>query len=592
MTFSKKHTAIPLSLILICIIARGFLLYSMSIAPLGAFCKELAMECLTDNPFELHYTIAYPENMGFENLSHNLIPFQETSYMQDKAVWEERKATLAQISSSHLKDEDAFLHSLLSRYVNLQLEHHKYAYYENPLSCSGGVHSQLPILLSEYAFRCKEDVENYFLLLSQVPAYLEGIATYSYVQERNGIYIYSGMLNIVSEQCLLLFPQNQLDKGTHFLQTSFHNRIQELVKDGIIHADEAQNYETRHNVLLCDKIAPAYQTFASSINTLKGSNQMRGLSAYPKGKEYYSLLLATNTGSDKTVSDIQSILYARYDELYQRYTTLVQTGNFVQNWTFPMDGASEMLQHLYKTAQEHFPKLATVTENDTQKVQLKHVNGILADMSAPAFYMTPPIDANAEHTIYINPDSQMQSLDMYTTLAHEGFPGHLYQTVYSQTAMNANHEPLIRQLLYYGGFTEGWAVYAELYSYDFVANSCDETLHETLEILRLNREIQLCLCSILDIYIHYEGASLQQVEDLLKTLGLNTASAESIYIAICDAPANYPKYYVGYLEILELKDTAKELWKDDYSDYAFHEWILTSGPADFGSLKKKLTNNY
>ena len=247
-----------------------------------------------------------------------------------------------------------------------------------------------------------------------------------------------------------------------------------------------------------------------------------------------------------------------------------------------------MLQHLHNTAQEHFPALTTVTGDALQTVQLKNVNGILADMSAPAFYMTPPMDANDEHTIYINPDSDMQPLDLYTTLAHEGFPGHLYQTVYSQTAMNTNHEPLIRQLLYYGGFTEGWAVYAELYSYDFVAASCEESLHDTLELTRLNREIQLCLCSILDIYIHYDGASLQDVEKLLKTLELNSSSAESIYAAICDAPANYPKYYVGYLEILELKDLATELWGENYSDYAFHEWILTSGPADFGSLAEKL----
>ena len=67
-------------------------------------------------------------------------------------------------------------------------------------------------------------------------------------------------------------------------------------------------------------------------------------------------------------------------------------------------------------------------------------------------------------------------------------------------------------------------------------------------------------------------------------MGLNTASAESVYEAILDAPANYPKYYVGYLEILELRDKAKELWGDEYSDCKFHEWILKTGPGDFGSL--------
>ena len=285
------------------------------------------------------------------------------------------------------------------------------------------------------------------------------------------------------------------------------------------------------------------------------------------------------------------MLYDRYDTLYAQYTALLEHGTFLQNWTFPIQGHSEMLEHLYEQAQRQFPALSLVTEDTAQQVQLKHVDGILAGMSAPAFYMTPPIDANDEHTIYINPDAQMQSLDLYTTLAHEGFPGHLYQTVYSQTALNKAHAPLIRQLLYYGGFVEGWAVYAELFSYDFLAATCEEKLADTLELTRLNREIQLCLCSILDIFIHYEGASLQDVEQLLKTLGLNTSSAEAIYAAICDAPANYPKYYVGHLEIQDLKNTAKELWGNAYSDYGFHKWLLETGPADFGSLEKKLSTS-
>ena len=560
----------------------------MSIAPLGAFCKELTMESLTDNPFELHYTIAYPEEMGLENLSNNLIPFDENSYMKSEEIWLERAETLTQISSAHLNKEDSFLHALLSRYVNLQLKSLEFPYYENALSSSGGVHSQLPILLSEYAFRCKEDVENYFSLLSQIPAYFEGISNYTKIQERNGITIYTKTLKEVKKQCLELFPKTQLENNTHFLQTSFEDRVQGLVTEGIITDKEASDYIARNTYLLKTKLQPAYEALADSIDSLNGTPTLSGLAAYPKGKEYYALLLSANTGSDKTVDDIQSMLYKRYDMLYNQYTSLLEQGTQVQNWTFPIDGHSEMLQQLYNTAQKHFPALTTVTGDALQTVQLKNVNGILANMSAPAFYMTPPMDDNAEHTIYINPDADMQSLDLYTTLAHEGFPGHLYQTVYSQTAMKTNHEPLIRQLLYYGGFTEGWAVYAELYSYDFAADTCDEGLHDTLELTRLNREIQLCLCSILDIYIHYDAASLQDVEKLLKTLGLNSSSSQSIYTAICDAPANYPKYYVGYLEILNLRETAKKLWGDNYSDYAFHEWILTSGPADFGSLEEKL----
>ena len=588
MTFSKKHTAIPLSLILICIIARGFLLYSMSIAPLAAFCKELAMDSLTDNPLELHYTIAYPEEMGLENLSTNLVPFHAESYTQSEALWNKRAETLNKIPPARLKEEDIFLYDLLSSYVNLQCESLKFPYYENPLSCSGGVHSQLPILLSEYTFRNKEDVEKYFLLLSQIPAYLEGIAEYAKAQELNGIYIYQGSLEEVQMQCLELFPEDQLKNNTHFLQTGFHERMQTLISDGIITDKEAADYEVRNNNLLTGKLAPAYEALAASVKMLKGTPQLAGLSAYPKGKDYYEFLLSANTGSAKSVKEIQSMLYERYDALYAQYNSLLKNGTVVQNWNFPIKEHSDMLEHLHVQTQKHFPALNLISEGVSQHVQLKNVDGILCDMSAPAFYMTPPIDANDEHTIYINPDAELQSLDLYTTLAHEGFPGHLYQTVYSQNVLTKEHAPLIRQLLYYGGFVEGWAVYAELYSFHFLMDLCDETLVDTLELTRLNREIQLCLCGILDIFIHYEGASLQDVKQLLKTLGLNTSSAQTIYEAICDAPTNYPKYYVGYLEFLELKESAKEFWGEHYSDYTFHQWILETGPADFGSIKKKL----
>ncbi len=588
MTFSKKHTAIPLSLILICIIARGLLVYSMSIAPLAAFCKELAMDSLEDNPFELHYSIAYPEEMGLEHLSQNLIPYKSSFYIEGKEIWSKRAETLSKLTNSRLNAEDTFLYEILSRYTNLQLRGLEFPYYENPISCSGGVHSQLPILLSEYTFRSAEDIENYFLLLNQIPAYLEGIAEYTKAQEINGIYIYHNFLQQASKQCTELFPFDQLEKNTHFLQTSFQKRLEELVSKNMISESEKADYELRNTTLLKTKLAPAYKQLSENIASLKGSSNLKGLSSYPKGQDYYTFLLQANSGSNKTIKEIQSMLYERYDMLYKAYSDLLSQNTYVQNFSFPINGYSAMLEHLYEEAKSAFPDLEQITGEITQKVHLKTVDGILADMSAPAFYMTPPMDANHEHTIYINPDSSQKPLDIYTTLAHEGFPGHLYQTVYSQSALNAAHAPLIRQLLYYGGYTEGWAVYAELYSYDFIKNACSEQLTDTLEITRLNREIQLCLCSILDIYIHYEGATIEDTEALLQKLGLNADNTEIIYEAICDAPANYPKYYVGYLEILELKEAAKALWEEDYTDYDFHKWLLETGPADFASLNIKL----
>jgi len=61
-----------------------------------------------------------------------------------------------------------------------------------------------------------------------------------------------------------------------------------------------------------------------------------------------------------------------------------------------------------------------------------------------------------------------------------------------------------------------------------------------------------------------------------------------VYEYIVEEPCNYSKYYWGYMEILSLKETAKKHMGEYYSDYAFHQFFLESGPSDFDSLKNKL----
>ena len=562
----------------------------MQTGPFHSLCNEIALDTLQDNPFELHFSIAYPEKLGLNDLSTNLIPFHENYYESNKLFWKERAKRLSEIELSSLNTESTFLYQLLSRHINLQQESLAFPYYNNPLSPSGGIHNQLPILLSEYAFRTQKDVKNYLTLLSQIPDYLEGLACYASQQESHGLSLYTGTLKQIQDQCLELFPEAQLKSNSHLLQTSFFTRLQTLRQEDLLSEEEMSVFITQNNQLLIQHIAPAYKALADSIAALSGRSVQAGLSSYPQGQEYYSFLLKSNTGSDRSVEEIRTMLYDRYDTLYNTYSSFTKNTLSLSLTNLGLETPQEMLHHLYAHSQAHFPSLQLSDPDTVQKIQLKTVDHTLANVSAPAFYMTPPLDANEEHTIYINPAAQMDALGLYTTLAHEGFPGHLYQTVYSQNALSQQKAPLLQHLFYYGGFTEGWAVYAELYAYDYVNNlSASQAVTNALLTDRCQRELQLCLCSILDIYIHHDGATLQDTKDLLSTLGLNITSAETLYTAICDSPANYPKYYVGYLEILELKTTAKELWGADYSDYEFHKWLLETGGGDFSSLAWKLS---
>lgn len=115
------------------------------------------------------------------------------------------------------------------------------------------------------------------------------------------------------------------------------------------------------------------------------------------------------------------------------------------------------------------------------------------------------------------------------------------------------------------------------------------------KVCRLDRQLQLGLYSLLDIAIHYDNASLQDVQKIFDSLGVTNAQGISdIYTYIAEEPANYLKYYLGYLEIAELKKQAAIAWctttpsttscSDPEFLYRFHSFLLHNGPADFDLL--------
>lgn len=118
---------------------------------------------------------------------------------------------------------------------------------------------------------------------------------------------------------------------------------------------------------------------------------------------------------------------------------------------------------------------------------------------------------------------------------------------------------------------------------------CSEDVLLLADAMRINRSIQLCLYSLLDLEIHYKGADYDKVHTLLSKFGISQPEiSRNIYEYIVEEPANYPKYYVGYLEFELLKEAAKAKWGEAYSDLRFHQMVLETGPCPFAVLWKRL----
>lgn len=215
---------------------------------------------------------------------------------------------------------------------------------------------------------------------------------------------------------------------------------------------------------------------------------------------------------------------------------------------------------------------------------VKYVHPSLEEFMAPAFYLSVPIDDISKNAIYINSSGNFQKMKLYTTLAHEGFPGHLYQNI-----MERSREfPAIRSLLGTGGYSEGWATYVEMISYSYA--DVDKDL---AALLQLDQSALLSLYASADMGIHHDGWSLSKMMDFFGEYQIkDEAVLTDIYQLIVEEPAHYLKYYIGYLEFMNLKEYAKKEMGEEYSDYRFHEALMEMGPAQFPILKKYLSMFY
>ena len=303
-------------------------------------------------------------------------------------------------------------------------------------------------------------------------------------------------------------------------------------------------------------------------------------------KDYYEYLIRSTVGdyrsSEEILQDLFLQLQTDYQEVQQLLTgdpQLLSKAYSLPSSDFSPEQALDYLQHVIT---DDFPSL------EVESYEVKYVPESMEEFSSPAFYLTPPVDTLTPNTIYINQASQVSPAELFTTLAHEGFPGHLYQTVYF--GKQAHHP--IRELLSCSGYIEGWATYVEALSYDY-ASPFLQIEQEILDFLRLNRSISLCLYAILDLGIHGQGWNLQTTADTLAVFGItDSETCQEVFQYIVENPANYLKYYLGYLNFMDLRKEVQEAAGSSFQPKEFHRNLLDIGPAPFPVVEKYLFRKY
>lgn len=569
----KKHRMLSVGIFLAAVLS---IIYAAILSPAGKstgsfseFCTTLFREEMKSNTMNLHFTLKDPKAAGIDSYEITLGSLSGDSPHNQARQLKKLSEELKKYSHRSLKGKDRLTCRLLSDYISRQQNLAAYPYYDEPLTPSGGVTSQLPVLLAEYTFRNTRDIKDYLGLLSQMDTYFLGILDYEQKKADAGLFMSDEACLKVIEGCEV-FTEHPDD---NFLIDTFSNRLNAM--DGL--TDTQKNaYLKQHSKVLSDHVIPAYSQMIKGLTLLLGRGHNNwGLCNFPEGKAYYEAVVSADTGCDDSVEDLFSqIAKARREDLTFCQNLLENNPKLASQSPKPDAALKEenaMLSRLQKEILTDFP---APPQTD---VEICHVDPALSEYLAPAFYITAPIDDISHNRIYINDAKNDTDIYYFTTLAHEGYPGHLYQTI----CTSSYGAPEVLSLLNYPGYTEGWATYTEMQAFYYAGLDPD-----LASLLQHNQAATLSLYATADIGIHYFGWEKEKIAAFWSEYGVDdTATVKRITDLILEEPGNYLKYYVGYLKFRQMREQFA-LENKSFSVSAFHEAILRTGPSPFSVLEE------
>lgn len=561
------------------------------------FAESLFEKEVSGNALNLHYSLADPEKQGISRPRASLGTLA-TDNSNAIRQYEQYEAKLKTFSTAKLSSINQLTLDMLLLYYHTQASLGENYLLEEPLGPSLGIQAQLPVLLAEYTFYNNQDITDYLNLLTTTGDYFQSILAFEQAKSDAGFFMSDETLDRIQTQCRSFIQ----DPDSNYMLEIFSQKLKDY---GKLSEKDQKQLNQAHRQILKEKVLPAYQKLMEGLEQLRGTGKNSGgLANFSGGKEYYQYLLQSKVGIYLPVKQLEqrltqqlsadsreiSLLLKKYPDLFSQQS---------QNTDLPAMDPETIVNLLQEKIRQDFPETPAVD------FEIRTVHKSMEEFLSPAFYLTPPMDTGSPNVIYINNGRSVSNLELFTTLAHEGFPGHLYQTVYFARQAPAH----IRYLIDSGGYVEGWATYVESYAYDYAAQYLSQEITEqtspnqsvsgtaqTSEVVPaaaltraawLNRSVNLCIYSLLDIGIHYRGWTPTQAARFLNVFGIRDASAVSeIYRYIVETPANYLKYYVGYLNFLDLKEEQQTLLGEEFDLKAFHQQVLSIGPVQFPVLKK------
>ncbi|MDO5402957.1 MAG: DUF885 domain-containing protein [Eubacteriales bacterium] len=531
------------------------------------FIYQLFCDAVSSDTLTLHSFIQTPSNYKITDYDVTLGGY-DLENLDGTTDLTECLTTLNSFSKDTLSEKQRITYEQLKIFLETQLEYSDLYLLGSQLSTTIGIQVQLPIIFAEYKFNEKKDIDEYLLLLQDTDEYYSNLIEFEKLRAAKGYFMSDELADEIITQC-----QTFIDTASAgYLITTFNEKIDAFSG---LSDEEKITYKHTNTDAVNNHMIKAYTILRDGLASLRGSCKYTGgLCNFPDGTKYFEFLLKENLGWSKSID--------QFDALLDSYLTYYMTGmqmlmlkdnsllDKFDTFTFSLTEPGAIIEDLKGRIFENYPDIPEVNYS------IKYIDKSLEDYASPAMYFTPQIDNLSENSIYINSGATSGN-ELYPTLAHEGYPGHLYQTQYFASK---NPEPL-RYIMASRGYVEGWATYVEVSSYEYAQT--DNPLLNSL--MAYNYATILCLYGKVDIGVNYKGWTADDVYNYISAYGFNDKStAQDMYKSMVSEPGNYSKYVLGFLGFNELKKEAQNKLGSNFNLKNFHKYVLDYGSVPFDML--------
>jgi uncharacterized protein (DUF885 family) len=522
----------------------------------------------------IHFLLHRPEEYGITEVKNIFGPFSSvaSTYLDPEETLKE----LSEFTYEDLTRRQRLVFDILNFSLHADADLEPYAYYAEPLYTSGGLHSMLPIYFAEYTFTRSSDAEDYLALMESLPALMDDIIAHEQKRADLGIFMGKDALDTVIEQARAVLESAPED---FYLNETFDEMLQEA---GCFSNEEITAYKARHLTALKEYFFPAYDKLVSALDGMRSScKDIGGAVHLPDGEAYIAAYSKAYLATDMSLADIKAALEASNSNLQAKLSALsaISPGTALSAISYkqPSEDPAGIVSHLIDYYAERFPSLNGCT------YQIHYVPKGMEGSVSPAFYIVPALDDYKNHNnIYIN-NGSIDNNGLFTTLAHEGYPGHMLQGTYYAATDPAG----IRSALLYLTYAEGWAAYVERLSFEAI-DGIDSTL---VKFLAINSQLSLNMLALVDLGLNYTGWSFKEYSDFMAlnfgiTASSNPELLSQFYQNMTTLPFSYLPYALGYLEVDRLKTEQEEFLGDRFDEYQFHDAFLNIGPAPLAIVEK------